>query len=183
MRKDKWIKLPNENLKYAEEEIEVKLPQEEVGIETPPIWKRAVAYLIDLIFFYFSFYQIFMIIYLPRVGLLFSSAEQMKSFLSTNPEAMIKVIVGLVGILFILLFYFVLLEKNFKTTVGKRIMGISLSGEITYKNVIIRNLTKSILLPFLLIDVLGYLYIGKRFSELKTKDIYSTHLLIEYGEI
>ncbi|MDI6643433.1 MAG: RDD family protein [Methanobacteriaceae archaeon] len=58
------------------------------------------------------------------------------------------------------LFYFSYMEKNRETTLGKSVMNlrvISLEGEITYRNAIIRNLSKILWFPIIFDLIAGSL--------------------------
>ncbi len=155
---------------------------QENAFEDAPFWRRLVAYLLDAVFFYFSFFQIFMMIYLPKVGLGIENFSEMESYILGTPSAYAHLIAGFAAASFVFLFYFMLFEKNFKTTIGKKIMGLRLSSEkeISYKDVFIRNLTKSAMLPLLPIDLIGLFFYKKRFTEMLTsiKVIYSKPLIL-----
>ncbi len=161
------------------------IPQQEVDIQAAPFWRRVVAYLIDAIFFYFLPFQIFMAIYLPKVGLGFENVSAMQAYINAMPTAQMRLIVGFVAALFVFLFYFMLLEKNFKTTIGKKIMKLQIGGkkELSYWDVFIRNLTKTVLFYLLPLDLLGIVFNkGQRFSEkiTNTKVIYFSPLSLVY---
>lgn len=168
--------------KIEEGEYFFDFPKEEIGEQLAPLWRRVVAFLIDFAFFYFFLFQIFMGIYLPRVGLKFENIPEIKEYLINVPEANMKVIVGLCATLIILLSYFVFFEKNFGTTIGKKLLNLKLIGELNYKNIFIRNLTKSVFLFLLPIDLLGLFFFNQRLTEFlsKTKVIYSINLSIIY---
>jgi len=60
----------------------------------------------------------------------------------------------------ITLYYFTYMEKNKKTTLGKSVMNlrvISLEGELTYRNAIIRNLSKILWFPIIFDLIAGSL--------------------------
>ena len=135
-----------------------------------PLWRRAVAYVLDILFFYFLFFQIFTAIYLPKIGLSLDNFSEMELYVQSTPSAYAHLIAGFVAASFVFLFYFALFERNFKTTIGKKITGLSLLSEkeITYKDVFLRNLTKTVLLVLLPIDFIGLPFYGKRFTEMGT---------------
>jgi uncharacterized RDD family membrane protein YckC len=128
--------------------------------------KRSLAYLIDLIFFYFVLFQLFNIIFYPMVGLSFSDVNAFTSYVMSNNMAMAKFAAGITTALFVLLAYFMLFEVELDTTLGKYIMHLKLNKEITYWQAFLRNLTKSVLFFLLPIDAIGFLLFGKRFTEL-----------------
>ena len=166
----------------TEPEYEFKLPQEEVTVSDAPFWRRTLAYIIDCAFFYFVPFQIFMYIYLSKTGLLFSDIAGLQEYVMHNTSAQIKIMVGFVAVLFVFLFYFMLAEKNFKTTFGKKIMGLEVSGKLTYWNVFLRNLTKTVLFFVLPVDIAGLFVWKQRFTEKisGTKVIYYIKLALSY---
>ncbi len=146
-------------------------------------WRRAIAYIIDATLFYFTFFQIFMLIYLPKAGFSLEDISTMSEYVAHSPDASFRFLIGLIGVSFVFLFYLAMFEKNFGTTIGKKIMRLSISGELNYKNAFGRNLTKSILLPLLPFDVIGIFTSGERYTErlTKTKVIYHNDLSLNYG--
>ena len=169
-------------INYDKREYPFAAPQEELDVQDAPFWRRTVAYALDMLFFYFVFFQVFMVIYLPKVGLNLESFSEMENYVRSTPSAYAHLIAGFVAASFVFLFYFMLFEKNFKTTPGKKIMGLGLlSGrEITYTDVFLRNLTKTVLLVLLPIDLIGLPLYGRRFTELLTsaKVIYHKPLVV-----
>ena len=163
-------------------EYEFISPQKEVDFQSAPLWKRAVAYLIDLAFFYFLFFQVFVLVYFPRIGVDITNSSAFERYIEYYPGGMGKVIAGIVVALFILLAYFALFERNFGTTVGKKLMKIKLKKTPSYYEAFIRNLTKSIFIFLLPIDLIG-LFFGKRFSEIPfhNRVVYLSNLYVEYG--
>ena len=166
----------------TEPEYEFKLPQEEVTVSDAPFWRRTLAYAIDCAFFYFVPFQIFMYIYLSQTGLLFSDIAGLQEYLMHNISAQIKIMAGFVAALFVFLFYLMLAEKNFKTTFGKKIMGLEVSGKLTYWTVFLRNITKTIFVWALPIDLAGIFVCRQRFTERisGTKVIYYIKLALSY---
>ena len=181
----------NKNLNMNIKEIQIDdmgeyafdFPQEEIDSQKAPFWRRAAAYLIDVTFFYFFLFQIFIAVYLPKVGLGLDDISAMGSYINSSPDASMRMIVGVVSSLFVFLAYFMLFEKNFGTTVGKKIMKIKIDKkDMTYKDAFIRNLTKTILIFLLPLDLLGLALYGQRFTEkwTNTKVIYSGRLFLKY---
>ena len=78
-----------------------------------------------------------------------------------------------------------ILEKNFKTTIGKKIMRLEIKSdkELTYWNLFVRNLTKTVLFLFLPLDMISWFFTKQRFTEKLsgTKIIYYNQLSLEYG--
>lgn len=174
-----------ENLEeQPEPDYEFKLPQEEVSFAEAPFWRRMAAYLIDCAFFYFLPFQIFMYIYLSKTGLMFSDVSALQEYVAYSSSAQIKLIAGFVAVLFVFLFYFVLAEKNFKTTIGKKVMGLKVSGKkMTYWTILLRNLTKTILFFAMPLDLIGIVFWKQKISDIisGTKVIYYMKLALSYG--
>ncbi|MCD6575820.1 MAG: RDD family protein [Nanoarchaeota archaeon] len=167
----------------SEESFEFILPEGEVGEQNAPFWRRAVAYVIDVFIFYFTFFQIFIAIYLPKVGFNLEEVDLVEQYVAASPDAALRLFVGLVVASFVLLFYFMILEVSFGTTIGKKLMGLRVSGKLNYINTFLRNLTKSVFVFLLPIDIIGIFLYGRRFTESlsKTKVIYHNKLSVEYG--
>ncbi len=111
-------------------------------VEVVPLWKRAFAYVIDLLIISF-------IVYLPMNGLFGGVPEgemsSLLNYLSAKPELtfsffMISMILGLLTVM-----YWALLEFYISQSVGKVAMRIkirSLTGKLTFKQCFFRNLSK-----------------------------------------
>ncbi len=165
------------------EQYDFKLPQHELDFANAPAWRRAAAYLIDCLFFYVLLFQIFMMIYLPMVGLDFKNMSELEAYVAAVPGAMNLLIVGFVSSLFAFLVYFMLVEKNFNTSIGKKLMGLHIKSKnkLTYKDTFFRNITKTVLFFMLPIDLLGMLDNKKQRITEKitgTKVIYHTKLFL-----
>jgi uncharacterized RDD family membrane protein YckC len=165
------------------------LPEGEIEIIDAPLWKRLAAYLIDTVFFYFVFFQIFIGIYISSIGIpLDAGYTELSNYLATHPVASGKVLIGFFGAAIVYLFYFTMTEKEFGTTLGKWVMKlrvVSLSGNsLSYSQALVRNLTKTVLLPLLPIDALGVLITKEKqgFSDIitGTRVIYRGELGLEY---
>ena len=167
------------------EEYDFKIPQQELEADSAPIWRRVAAYLIDCLFFYIVLFQIFMMIYLPMVGLDFKDMSELETYLAAVPSAMNLLIIGFVSSLFVFLVYFMLVEKTFNTSLGKKLMKLQIKGErkLTFKDVFLRNITKTVLFFILPLDLMGMVDSNKqRFTEkiTKTKVIYYPTLILIY---
>jgi uncharacterized RDD family membrane protein YckC len=171
------------------ESFSIHLPQQEVEITPAPFWKRTLAFIIDFALVYFVFFQLFMIIYASMTGLpIGGDVGALQSYMQLKPEISEKVFVTLVAGTFILLFYFTLMERVIGSTVGKKLLNLSVvslhHNRINYVQAIIRNLTKSILLPLLVFDMIWIFFTKnkQRFSEIfaGTKVIYEPKLVLEY---
>ena len=188
-RSDDIIFYDSDEKALEPEEFEYVLPQKEIDLEAPPFWKRLAAYAIDLAIVYFLFYQIFLMIYLPRVGFpVTDNASQLEAFVSSNPTAYMQALVAVFMGLFLLWVYLSVCEKNLGYTFGKQILHIvtvSKAGKpLTYKQAFLRNLTKSVFFFLLPLDYLGSLFSKnrERISEYlsHTKVIYYKPLNLDY---
>lgn len=65
----------------------------------------------------------------------------------------------------VLLAYFSILESKVGYTIGERLFSLRLVGKKNLKSTVVRNLTKTILNSLLLIDAIGILIYGIRFTE------------------
>lgn len=168
-----------------EDDYSFEIPQKEVGESDASLWKRIAAYLIDCSFFYLVLFQIFMLIFLPMVGLDFETVADLEAYIIANPQALGLIAIGFFSSLFIFLAYFMLVEKNFKTTIGKKLMKLEIKSEnkLTYTDVFFRNITKTVMFFLLPIDFLGMFdKKNQRFTEKlsRTKVIYHMRLSIIY---
>jgi uncharacterized RDD family membrane protein YckC len=177
------------NFMEDNEEYIVELPQQEVKTRHADVWRRAVAYLIDCVIFYFVFFQIFMLVFIPMAGIPMSEdLDVMERYIETNPSIGAKIFAGTVATSFVFLFYFMLSETILGASLGKSIMKLYVVDNeiksITYQKAVIRNLTKTILLPLLLVDLSGLLWTNGRQrltdSIAGTNVIYSPKLELEY---
>jgi len=183
--------------KKIEEETEpesyvVNLHNEEVEIINAPLYRRVVAYIIDLFFFYLVLFQIFFMIYLPVTGIPTSAGfSEIQDYLVTHPSAAGKMIIGVFGATVVYFLYFVLVEKEFGTTVGKYVMKLKVVSvnhhALSYLQTLTRNLTKTVFWPLIGIDLLGVTLTKEkqRFSDILagTKVIYKGNLDLVYGEL
>jgi uncharacterized RDD family membrane protein YckC len=155
------------------------IPKNFVRTKSAPIIRRAGSYLIDLLIFYFIMFQPLAILTLSYSGMSVdtltacSKQEVLNSFCE-------KVVVYSTMIfsaaLFILFLYLVMFEKFVGSTIGEKILGLRVIGDTRFRSMILRNLTKSILIILLPIDMIGIAIKkdGQRFTEKisKTKLIY-----------
>ncbi len=138
-------------------EYSITLPDEELLPSPAPLLKRSIAFLIDLLVFNFIIYSLFMAVFKHVSGL--SEELLTLEYVSLNPS-ILGAFTGAVGAsLVLLLAYFALFEYVFGMTIGKQFLGL----KITAKNpnistFIARNIFKSLLLPLLPIDLLGYAF-------------------------
>ena len=192
IKRIKPVKTPKKELltiEPTEEPVEYvfDLPQEEVKIQNAPMLRRLGAFFIDALLIYFVFFQIFMLIYLPMIGFPAEAGmNELQEYFAANPAMMGKVAIGMFALLVIGLFYFTLTEKVFRKSLGKKMMGLEIvfKYDRNYGRLLLRNLTKTILFPFLVIDLLGIFFNknGQRFTEklAGSKVIYEPKLNVIY---
>jgi len=120
------------------------------------IIKRFIAYLIDLLIFYFAFFTPFLSIYAFLSNLPISS-EFLKNYILNSQEAYLKLLVAYFGGLFLLLAYFTFFEALLNSTLGKKLLNLKVvsdKSKISFVSAIIRNLSKSVLFFILPYDTL-----------------------------
>lgn len=152
-----------------------ELPQQNIKTSQAPFSRRAIAYVIDLIIAYLVFYTPYITVFQLVSGI---SDELLDiNYLMINQKIMIALITALVCSLFILFIYLSLSEYLLGRTFGKQLMGLSVSGNKSLDACLLRNLTKSILIFLLPIDLLGFLTRGNdRLTSIAAK----TKVLYEY---
>ncbi|MEK6940949.1 MAG: RDD family protein [Nanoarchaeota archaeon] len=143
--------------------------------EAAPIWKRTIAFVVDII--------IVRVIATPIYDII-----EKRMFLGEPPTSLsamlnakiapigteITLLTALVGL--ITLAYFVFMEKMLQQTIGKMILKIKITsqtGTMEWWQVIVRNLTKafSLFLPFFLLADFVYLLFKKtqKFTDILSK--------------
>lgn len=171
----------------------------EWGIKRAGWIKRLIAFLIDamiqmgsaMLFFILGFFFLFSLFMSPEeISLLFADliAEE-ESFLNLGLNIFESLLfftfftfLAITSIV-ILFCYNILLERSFSTTIGKKIFGLIVVDEsgirITWKQAIIRNLTKTFIsIEFLILDVILGIGLERQDSE-KTKKQRSLDVLAE----
>lgn len=147
-----------------------QFPTSKMSLEPARFWRRFAVFLIDITFFVFAIYNPFMSIYLNRLGI--NADELTVETLQEGSELNDYILIGSSISELIFLMYFVILEQLFGFTVG----GYFLKVKVFTNNgkrpsiiqSILRNATKSIFLPFIIIDCAGFIFFRKRFTELLT---------------
>ncbi len=113
-----------------------------------PLWKRVVAYIIDI--FVVSF-----LVVTPFSGFFDADVESFADLFAFNFSSEV-ILVG-VAIAILTLFYWTFLEWRYQQTVGKILLRIRVKGNITLWQAITRNVTKLSTLV-LILDVLYMFY-------------------------
>jgi len=147
------------------------LPQDQVEPVPASLIKRITAYLIDSLFFLFTIYNPFMSIFLSRIGVPEAeSIEELEIFLTENPQVEFAIFIGIIAVLFVYLIYFVIMESLASVTIGEFFMKIKVLKSDRTKaetsKLILRNLTKTVLIILLPIDCIGYITHKKRYSDI-----------------
>ena len=114
---------------------------------------RALAYIIDLLIFFFMILMPFSSIYYNLVGL---NVEELSIEESMNNPLILKVlIIGYFSCLVIFAFYLISFEYLLGGSIGKKMLNltvISKSKNLSLTQIIIRNLTKTVLFNLLAFD-------------------------------
>jgi uncharacterized RDD family membrane protein YckC len=114
---------------------------------------RALAYIIDVLVFFFMILMPFSSIYYEIVGL---NINELTIDESMNNVEIIKLLfIGYFTCLIIFAFYLISFEYLIKGTIGKKMMNltvISKSNKLNLTQIILRNLTKTVLFNLLAFD-------------------------------
>lgn len=124
--------------------------------KTAKIWKRIVAFIIDVSFFMFIINRPFLSVYFSVMGV---TAEDMSiGYFIANSEFERTVLVSSFVSSILMLAYFSATEAVLGATLGKYLLGIkvvNLTGEKpTWIQAIVRNIPKT-LIPLFAIDIIG----------------------------
>ncbi|MDD3151148.1 MAG: RDD family protein [Candidatus Gastranaerophilales bacterium] len=115
--------------------------------------ERSLAFLIDLLVFFFLILMPFSSIYYEMSGI--NPQEISVSESMDNPRIFGILMVGYFACLLIFLFYLSAFEYMIGATIGKRMIGLSLAHKdkkMSLWKAILRNLAKSVLFNFLVFD-------------------------------
>jgi len=165
------------------------LPDDEVKKESGPAWRRGLAFALDLVIFYFVFFQIFFMIYSYLAGIpVGGTAETYTRFILNDLGTYQKLVTGLFASGFLMLFYFVVSEKYMGASLGEKIFKLKVvstdNTKLGFGRLIVRNLTKSILLPLMIIDLVPIFFTKtkQRYTEWmsRTKVLYGGKLELVY---
>lgn len=165
----------------------INLPENEIKDIPGTFSKRALAFIIDLIFFYFILFQPYYLVFSYYANIPLDL--DLESLMNNSDLANTLNIIATTGA-FILFFYFVMFEKNLGWSIGKKLLSLKVTDlkgkEITYFQAIIRNLTKCFFPLAFLIDILPMFFnpLKQRLTEeiIKTKVKYHKSLkLVQEG--
>jgi len=152
-------------LKYIEDLINDNKDSGKKRIKQSILLKRIIAYLIDILIFYFSFYLIFVIIFNSITGIFSTSLSysELNYYLEKNNQMHLASLTLFFGSMFIFLFYLVVFEYYNNKTLGEKCMHLIVKAKKPrVHQIIIRNLTKTFLMPFLLFDSISIFFTQKR---------------------
>jgi|TARA_Y100000310_G_scaffold22935_2_gene21969 uncharacterized RDD family membrane protein YckC len=153
----------------------LNLPKERTFIGPALVWKRIAAFVIDLAIINF-------VVLIPFKGLLSnlipenqSFSETYRFFSSSGYSGLITSISVVLSILLIL--YFLLLERKYSQTIGKKLMKlfvVSDTKDMKIWQMIVRNLVLIPIFPFVLLIILDPLFMfftktNQRLSEILSK--------------
>lgn len=136
------------------------LPDENLLDEKAPIWKRAMAYAIDLLIFNMTLYPIFMQSFESVSG--FRTDSLTMEYLIFNQTAVAQLFGVLCASSVIFCFYLSLSEYYFNMSIGKLFTGLRLDGKTSLWGYVARNLFKSTLVLLLPIDLIGLVTSNQR---------------------
>ena len=163
---------------------EISLPKEPTFHMPAPIWKRALALVIDLIILDVIIGMPFRKIlekYTPKGGI-----SENLAYLESNPQAVIAFSAAIIFIGLLALLYFAVLEYRLGQSLGKMMLGltvVSASGKITFFRSLVRNMYLIFIFPFSLLIIVDPVFMifskeHRRLSEVlsRTKTVEITAL-------
>lgn len=121
------------------------------------LWKRVIAYLIDVLIVNFVIIFPFRKMTQLNSG---SSFSDTYSYLSSAPGLSYKLFLVFLAIGVLTILYWAVFEYRLMQSIGKMVMHISVrsvSGKLSFRSAIIRNISK-VSSPFLALDVIYMLY-------------------------
>ncbi|HLE06168.1 MAG TPA: RDD family protein [Candidatus Nanoarchaeia archaeon] len=129
------------------------LPDENLLDEKASVWKRALAYIIDLLLFNMTLYPIFIQSFESVSGLRIDSLTI--DYLMFNSTVVSQLFGVISASTVIFCFYLSLSEYYFGMTIGKMFTGLRIEGKTSLWGYVTRNLFKSTLVFLLPIDLIG----------------------------
>lgn len=132
--------------------------------KSAPLSRRFGSYLLDLLIFYFIFFQPFVAItgYFSGItteSIVYCSDNHGKSYCIPVINFATSVVISS---LFIFLLYLVLLEKFVGFTLGEKILRLKIVGNRDFTRIFLRNITKSILVVLLPLDLISMFFTKDR---------------------
>ncbi|MBI4452156.1 RDD family protein [Candidatus Woesearchaeota archaeon] len=153
----------------------LNLPEERMFVAPALLWKRIVAFLIDLLILFF-------IVFIPFRGFISSRLPKDYSFsetykMLTAGQDVYSIIPVYMAMLLLMFLYFYLLERKMAQTIGKKLMNlyiVSDNAELKRWQALVRNLLFIPVFPFdllIIIDPVSMLFTktNQRLSELLSR--------------
>jgi len=154
--------------------MKLKLPKESIFLGPPPLLRRVLAFLVDLL-------VIDLVIISPFRGILQKivpkGGSDAYNFLISNPGygrtlSLIMLIIGILSVL-----YFALLEYKFSQSIGKMLFGLFVKSELKQKRLwqyAVRSMFLLMIFPFILLLILDPVFMfftktNQRLSEILSK--------------
>jgi uncharacterized RDD family membrane protein YckC len=166
--------------------MKLNLPQERKFVGNALLWKRIVAFLIDILILnfviQFSFSGLFRRV-IPEEG----GFSEIYGFIQANQGFADTLVMVTIASSILILLYFVFMEKKMHQSIGKKIMNIYVVSAEKTENIklwqhIVRNLLFIPVFPFILLWILDPLFMfltsnNQRLSEILSK----TKVVQEYN--
>jgi uncharacterized RDD family membrane protein YckC len=163
----------------------LNLPKERTFKGPASIFKRALAFLIDLsiinFIIFFPFRRLLQNV-LPEE----SSFSLTYNFLKNNPELGTLLSITFMTMSFITILYFIILEKKLTQSIGKIILNINVASEkkhLKLWQLIVRNLFLIPIFPFILLWIIDPIFIILTKNKQRLSEILSKTKVIEQYKI
>ena len=140
--------------------MKLNLPEDREFTGPSLLWKRVMAFLIDMLAVNFFV----LIPFKPFFSELFPSDysfSQMYAYLNSNPHFISRITIVSVFMSFMVILYFISFEAKFRQSIGKKLMNLhvrSQSNELKLWQHFIRNILFLPIFPFILLWVLDPLF-------------------------
>ncbi|MDD2678514.1 MAG: RDD family protein [Candidatus Nanoarchaeia archaeon] len=156
------------------------LPAENIKV-IADINSRALAYLIDVLFFFFMILMPFSSVYYEFAGLKIENLTLEESM--ENPQIFSLLMIGYSSCLLIFFFYFACFEYLLNGSLGKKMLGLSVASKGKKRGLsqfIVRNLSKTIFFNFLAFDCFLMLFDAQK---RRVSDFISNTLVVRNRKI
>lgn len=152
--------MPKKVQEVIEPEYSYELPQERMPESPAPLFRRAAAFIIDVLIFNIVLYPLFMKVFQGVSGL--SNDLLTVEYVTLHPELLTAMFGVIISSSLILCFYMALSEYSFGETLGKHFMGLHVKGSAGLWGYVARNLLKSTFIILLPIDLIGLFLYNQR---------------------
>ena len=153
----------------------LNLPKEREFVGPASLWRRAIAFVIDLLII--EFIIAFPFRSILSGGIPVGSVRETYSYLQSHPGIgfrmnMVMIVIGLLALL-----YFAILEIKIQQTIGKMFMNIyvkSMTKRLTFWQCLVRNMFFILIFPFILLWIIDPIFMiftkdNRRLSEILSK--------------